>query len=204
MKFQKKSSKPKGIILESSLQSFFFDQLMEANNKSLTPVSQETLFYSSDVLNKFSESSNYFEVVEGRVREKILGVKLLEAGKLTKEERKRTLKDVGDTALCLCGFFSSSLEKKIIDFSYYKEIGKSAYVKLNNLIPEFLDIPYFYKHLSSSFEGVTTLISKISLHYKEEVEILKKYDQWLETNDENLEQELKYHGVLVSKQKKKA
>ena len=52
---------------------------------------------------KYFKYSNYFENVEGKVREKVLGVKLLECQELPNESKKRTLQDIGDTALFLCG-----------------------------------------------------------------------------------------------------
>jgi len=150
------------IILETSLQSFFFDQLHELNRKSSRPLSQEAIYYSSTVLDKFSESNNYFETVEGRIREKILGLKLLESQNESKLKQKKILNDIGDTALFMCGYFSKSLNTKIVDSKYYSNLGISAYQRLNHLEPDFMEIPSFYLKLSGSFSAITDLISAVA------------------------------------------
>ena len=46
------------------------------NKKTMNPLSQEAIYYSSRVMDKYSLSNKYFEVQDGRVREKTLGLKL--------------------------------------------------------------------------------------------------------------------------------
>jgi hypothetical protein len=153
------SKNANNVILSSSLQGYFFEGLAELNKKSLCPVPDSVIFYSSDVLDKFSLSRNFFEVSEGRVREKILGLKLLEATQLSREEQKRVYKEVGDMSLLVCGYFSESVNKKIIDLQYYAQLGRTAYSYLNNMTPSFLDIPSFYGIVATSFVPLTTLMS---------------------------------------------
>ena len=150
------------LVLETSLQSFFFDELTRVNQKSSRPLPKETVYYSSLVLDHYGESVKYFETVEGKVREKVLGVKLLESCHLPRGTQARELRDIGDTALFLCGFFSDSLNGKIIDTSYYQQIGRSAYKRLNDLIPDAYETPSFFAKLSNSFAGVTMLMNVVS------------------------------------------
>jgi len=150
------------IILETSLQSFFFDQLTEVNKKSLHPLPQETIFYSSTVMDKYSESENYFETVEGRIREKILGLKLLESQSMNRQSQKRILNDIGDTALFMCGYFSESTNKKLVDTRYYMSLGKMAYERLHYFKPDYLEIPSFYLNLSRAFCTITLLIGTVA------------------------------------------
>lgn len=150
------------LVLESSLQSFFYDRLREINQKSNPPIFEEAIFYSSTVLDKYGDSSKYFENVDGKIREKILGAKFLEAHLMNKAMKKRELKDIGDTALFLCGFFSDSLNRKIVDTRYYQDIGRMAYQRLNQLIPDELQIPSFYGHLSNSFDTLSNMIGIVA------------------------------------------
>ncbi len=147
------------IILESSLQVFFYDLLQEINRKSQIPLSNETIFYSSLVLEKLSHSQKYFEVVDGKVREKILGLKLLESNNLPKEQMKHSLFEVAETSLMLCGFFSDSFNRKIIDSKYYQEVGIMAYSRLNSLEPKAYNINSFYKKVSQQFTLITSILS---------------------------------------------
>ncbi len=152
----------KELVLERSLQGFFFDQLIELNKKTAMPLPKETIYYSSIVMDKFSQSKDYFEVQDGKVREKTLGKKLLESSSLSRVGQKRALQDVGDTALLLCGFFSESLNKKIIDLSYYHEIGKIAYCRLNSMIPDVFHIDSFYDLLSKKFKEMTIMMTIVA------------------------------------------
>lgn len=150
------------LILENSLQVFFYDLLIEANKKSMRPLPNEIIFYSSLVMDQFGSSQRYFEVVDGKIREKILGIKLLESSQLPKDKQKTVIKDVGETALLLCGYFADSLNKKIIDTKYYNEIGVLAYSRLNSFIPKAYDTPNFFSKMSKHFHQVTNLIGLIS------------------------------------------
>jgi hypothetical protein len=146
------------IILTTNLKGFFFEGLSELNKKSLCPVPESVIYYSSDVLDKFALSEDFFETNEGKVREKILGMKLLEATQLSREEQKKTYKEVADMSLMVCGYFSESVNKKIVDSQYYAQLGKMAYSHLNNVSPTFLDIPSFYGMVATCFESLTTLM----------------------------------------------
>lgn len=147
------------LTLESSLQVFFFDLLQELNKKSFRPLPGETIFYSSLVMDQFGDASKYFEKVEGKTREKILGIKLLESTHMPKEKMKSTLKDIAETSLLACGYFSDSLNRKIIDTRYYQELGMIAYSRLNSLEPKAYNVNSFYQQISYSFSELTMLIS---------------------------------------------
>lgn len=156
------NNEEKSLILESSLQSFFYTELEEVNNKMQGKLPNETIFYSSLVMDKFGDAQKYYEQVEGKVREKTLGIMLLESAQLKGNKKKNKLKDVGDTALLICGFFSESMNRKIINLDYYREIGQSAYYQLNNIVPTFYDVPLFYKSLSTNFLQVTNVMGLVA------------------------------------------
>lgn len=147
------------LVLESSLQTFFFDELLKVNQKFQAPLPNETIFYSSLVMDRFGMSHEYFETVDGKVREKTLGLKLLESSHLSRRDQQRELKDIGDTALFLCGYFSESVNEKILDIKYYRDVGQMAYRRLDGFVPAFYDIQDFYKQLSDQFDTLTELMN---------------------------------------------
>jgi hypothetical protein len=149
----------KKIILQTNLKGYFFEGLNALNKKSLCPVPESVIFYSSDVLDKFALSQDFFEVSEGKVREKILGIKLLEAAQMNRDDQRRVYKEVADMSLMVCGYFAESTHKKLVDTHYYAQIGKTAYSQLNSMAPRFLDIPSFYSMFATCFESMTTLMS---------------------------------------------
>jgi hypothetical protein len=196
------SSDPtKKIILQTNLQGFFFEGLNGLNKKSLCPVPESVIYYSSDVLDKFALSQDFFDMSDGKVREKILGVKLLEATQLNKEDQKKVYKEVADMSLLVCGYFSESTQKKLVDTQYYAQIGKMAYSQLNSMGPSFLDIPSFYHMFATCFESITTLMSLLALQNRSGVEenlIFKKV-----LREEHLsERELLVSGVLPAPTRK--
>lgn len=157
-----KSQNSSNLVLESSLQSFFFDRLQEVNRKSSRPVSNESIFYLSIVLDQFQESEKLFEEEEGRIREKVLGIKLMESTQLPESQMKRSLREIGDTALFVCGYFYDSLNSKMIDAGYYENLGQIAYQRLDNFFPKAYEVPAFYNKLSQRFNDLTNLVSIIS------------------------------------------
>lgn len=152
----------KDFVLESSLQYYFYSQLQEFNEKSQEPLPNEAIYYSSMVMDRFGESGNYFEISEGKVKDKVLGIKLLQSSNMPREEKKRTLKDIGDTALVICGFFSDSLNKKILDTKYYQDLGQMAYRHLNAEVPSAYDVQSFFQLLSMRFDQLATVMSLVS------------------------------------------
>lgn len=150
------------LILENSLQVFFYDLLQDFNQKSLRPLPNEMIYYASLVMDNLGNSDKYFEEVEGKVREKVLGLKLLESYQLSREKQKLSVRDIGETALLLCGYFSESLNKKIIDTKYYSEIGMRAYGLLDSHVPTAFGTPGFFRKVSTHFFDITQLITLVS------------------------------------------
>ena len=121
------------------------------------------IFYSSMVLDRYADSANYFSVEEdGSIKDKVLGMKLLEASQMKARQKQMELKEVGDTALMLCGIFSESVNRKITDISYYQSLGQSAYQQLNTIIPELYEMPDFYLNVSYFFHPIMSLLSVVS------------------------------------------
>jgi hypothetical protein len=158
------------LVLENSLQVFFYDLLQEYNKKSHRPLPNEIIYYASLVMDNLGSSEKYFEEIEGKVKEKVLGLKLLESYQLPREKQKTAVKDIGETALVLCGYFSESLNKKIIDTKYYNEIGIRAYGVLDSYVPKAFDTPNFFGKVARHFVDVTQLITLISESHEQDPE----------------------------------
>lgn len=147
------------ILTTQKLGDFFFEKLSTLNNKSLCPVPAELIFYSSKILEENFHSNTFFEMSEGKTKNKILGLKLLEAQTKPALEKQKILKEVGDTSLILSGYFHDSLSDKLNDEKYYFEIGKRAYLELDNYIQDIFEIKYFYKYIATGFEILSRLLN---------------------------------------------
>lgn len=147
---------------------FFFDHLQEFNKKSLNPLSNEAIHYSSMVMQNFSDSTKFFEQVDNKSKEKILGIKLMESSQFPKEKQKYILKDIAETTLFICGYFADSLNRKIVDARYYEDLGRIAYRRLDAFTPEVYAMPSFYKMIANQFSEVTLLMNLVSKKYSAE------------------------------------
>ena len=157
------------IVTAKSLQTFFFESLSKLNQRISNPLPEEAIFYSSDVLDRYSLSKHYFEKNEGRIQEKVLGIKLLEADQKSRSDREKIYRDIADTTLVLCGCFSSSVEDKLVSKSYYNSIGKIAFSRMNAYHPNFLNMPSFFEFMANSFESVTRLLSMMDKYHSPEI-----------------------------------
>ena len=172
-----KMDKNNKIFIEDSLQCYFFEHLSQLNGTIKRPLPQETIFYSSQVLNNMAVSSNFFEILEnGEVREKMLGFQFLKSCQLSKIEQKSKLKDIGDTSMYLCGVFTESLSKKIVDQSYYIKLGQTAYAKLNTLEPDFLGIEHFYQDLSQQLKTVVEVLALFTRDFFKDPHLLDHFE----------------------------
>ncbi len=156
-------SKSPSLITVQSLESYFFDSLFELNKKSLCPVPREAIFYSGQILSRYLQSQDFYEInTDGKIQNKVLGLKYLEANLLPVNQKKEVFRDIGDSALFLCGYFRPSLKKQIVDLDYYKQLGISAYERLNAIVPLHYDIQSFYKMIASCFENLMILFSRLA------------------------------------------
>lgn len=195
------SETSKKIVLQANLQGYFFEGLNALNKKSLCPVPESVIFYSSDVLDKFALSQDFFDITDGKVREKILGIKLLEATQSTREEQRKVYKEVADMSLLVCGYFSESTHKKLVDAQYYAKIGKMAYSHLNSMAPTFLDIPSFYNMFATCFESMTTLMTILATQNRTGIESNLIFKKVLRNEDVS-EKEMLVSGIIPTPTRK--
>ena len=158
------------IIHEVSLKGFFYKELMSLNQTLSNPVSQELIYYGSNVMSEFSKSDKLFDFSEGKIKNKSLGQKLLESELLREAAKARELKDIGDTSLVVCSIFEESFNPKIIDVTYYVDLGKIAYGKLNNLVPEAFDMEDFYLSLSEQVDKLIQIMKSVGQTFLSENE----------------------------------
>lgn len=161
------------LTFSKDLKGFFLEKLEEKNRHSHLLFPKEILFYSSALLERFAEPTALFEKNEnGQMREKVLGKKYLESYHLSKSNKQKTIKEVAECSLMMSSFFVESANKRILNPEYYIQLGQSAYLELDKLVPDFLDIPQFYANISVSFERVSKLLNLVSLDLSLSIDFL--------------------------------
>jgi len=111
--------------------------------------------------------------------------------------RQRTsLKQIGDLSLFISGFFSDSLNRKLVDVDYYVSIGGYAYGALSRVETDTFS-PVFAE-LADKFVGFVDVLSEVSERTScaSNAEVLRLYEKWLKTGSRRSSQLLIERGVV--------
>ena len=111
--------------------------------------------------------------------------------------RQRTsLKEIGDVALFVSGFFADSLNRKLVDVDYYVSIGGSAYNALSRVETDTFS-PVFAE-LAEKFVGFVDVLSEVSERTScaSNADLLRLYEKWLKTGSRRSGQLLVERGVV--------
>jgi hypothetical protein len=104
-----------------TLQSFFWEKLGVALREHRVETAAETEHYLVQLLAAFATHP---------VDEEPLALKLLAAKEAPPTERRRQLREIGDTSLFVSGFWADSFARRVVDVDYYIGVGGSAYGQL--------------------------------------------------------------------------
>ena len=104
-----------------TLESFFSEKLGEALRDQRVEADARTEYYLVQLLAAYGAQP---------VDDAPLGVKLLAAREAAPPERRRQLREVGDTSLFVSGFWSDSFARRLVDVDYYIGLGGTAYGEL--------------------------------------------------------------------------
>jgi hypothetical protein len=127
-----------------------------------------------------------------------LALRMLAAAEAPAPERRRHLRQVGDTSLYVSGFWSESLEGRIVDVDYYIEMGGTAYGEL----ARFDAMGDVFGELAGNFVrfvGALALISRRVATPTSDRDILRLYRQWQRTKSVNAAARLAALGVMPPK-----
>ena len=110
--------------------------------------------------------------------------------------QRASLKEIGDLALFVSGFFSDSLNRKLIDVDYYVSIGGSAYNALSRVETDTFS-PVFAE-LGEKFVGFVDVLGEVSERTScaSNADLLRLYEKWLKTGSRRSGQLLVERGVV--------
>ena len=186
------------LTLATTVDEFFHEVVSEALSAKQLSASEPAGWYLVNLLG---------ELTTIRLSDEPLGIKLATASEAP-AERVRQLKEVGDTALVLAGFFAESLGRSLVDVGYYVSLGKSAYSQLARQLESSgsrsglgkgnRSIPEVYGELADNFPSFVAVLGEV----KKRVDfghgdVLQLYEVWLRTRDEWVENKLRDAGLIV-------
>src|SRR6185295_9271429 len=115
-----------------------------------------TAFYVVQLLANFMQRPSAGNDAEGVP----LALRLAHALETGGTRQRASLKRIGDCALFVSGFFSDSLNRKLVDVDYYISIGGCAYSALSRV--ETDTFASVFAELGEKFVGFVDVLSEIS------------------------------------------
>jgi len=187
------------LIVSPDLSEFFRQEVTEAKDDLGMKLEDSTEFYLVNLLCEHvragaspAPGQEPLALLYKKAREANLG------------ERVRLLKDLGDLALYVAGFFAEFIERSLVDKSYYIAMGGGAYADLSGLIGMQRQGDVFskiYVELAQKFSALVGLLNEVADHARDtedsERELLQLYERWIRTRSERLRRLLVDRGMLL-------
>ncbi len=169
-----------------SVTEFFREAVVDALDHQCVEAAESTEFYLVGLLDLFTHEP---------ITDQPLA--LLLASAKEPANRVRALKQVGDTALYVSGFFSESLNSKLVDIDYYRELGEAAYRELAHRLASS-SVQAVYEELAAKFPRFVDVLAEVASQTSfAGTDVVKLYQQWQRTRSEWLERRLRALGVLI-------
>jgi hypothetical protein len=151
-----------------------------------------TAFYVVQLLASFLQRPVTGDICD----DKPLALRLGEALETGGMKQRATLRQIGDVSLFTSGFFSDSLQRKLVDVDYYVAIGGYAYNALSRVETDRLSP--VYAELAEKFVAFVDVLSEVSERTSciSNADLLRMYEKWLKTGSRRSGQLLVERGVV--------
>lgn len=175
---------------------FFANELRHVLEKRQVKVQGVVFEYLVELLVHFIQSETFFaRSSEGKLEDNYLVKLYADCVHGSVETKRQALKRLGDVCLMVTGFFSDSLNRKLVDVDYYFGMGGAAYWQLSqNGVSRPI---HLFRELSVKFKTVSNVLNEVSdrgaSHSNQDV--LRLYERWVHTRSEHLKEILSSKGI---------
>lgn len=196
----------------ANLFDFFHGYVSAAAAHQRTPVSEEGLFYLSNLLAERSRTPD-------DAAPQTLVELNLQARTSDHSGAVRSYREAGDRALYLSGFFRQHIRhRSLVDIEYYLHMGAAAYASLAELLAPFRardsqgghkSLPDLFAELSERFQTCSEVLFEVEQEVRAEsapadapasdAEILALYERWLKTGSRAAARRLQALGLLPTR-----
>jgi hypothetical protein len=109
------------------------------------------------------------------------------------------LRRVGDMSLFISGFFSDSLNRKVVDIDYYMSLGAVAYGFLSRHDEDVQSA--VFAELAAKFEAFVDVLSEVSerSHLTSNADLLRLYERWLRSGSRRVGERLVERGLVPNR-----
>jgi hypothetical protein len=160
--------------------------------------------YLSDLLNKFLHVDSLFiKDEDGKIESKMLSEQFFELQSLDHLARVQKLRRLAETTLYVSGFFASSLNRKLVNQSYYVQIGAMVYSNLSNTVDKDSNSD-LYKHFAEHFINYADVLTEVShkANIQKSNDVLELFGRYVDTGSKWAEKLLIQNGVEPAPLKK--
>lgn len=125
-----------------------------------------------------------------------LALRLARALESGGEEQRARLRTLGDVSLFVSGFFSDSLQRRVVDVDYYVSMGEYAYASLSRF--ERDTFASTFSELADRFPSFVDVLSEVSEQsgLTSSQDLLRMYERWLRTGSRRSGRQLAERGIV--------
>jgi hypothetical protein len=190
------------LVMSGSLTEFFRLLLGEVVQRQRVSLAEVTEFYVVNLLSEYAAAEKLFTAeLDGKKDTEPLALLYTRALQQEREQRIRTLRQLGDQSLYTAGFFQQSLADRVVGADYYMQMGRKAYAAIADLTPStaFTSV---YLELDQKFSSLVDVLKEIAARGqvasgpKGQMQV---FEQWSRSGDERLEAVLIDAGMLPKK-----
>jgi hypothetical protein len=184
-------------LTRKNLYDYFSDNVSRVNAQRQLELSMNAIRYLSAMLVELSKTEKVFPWNEPTTLTELH----CQAGVADPRKALHLYRQLGDHALYISGFFSESLERKVVGVEYYANMGGSAYHRaagLTSLAGELVALSQIFDELSQRFRECVGILSEVSEMDRQDSpeDIVRLYERWLTTKDEHTAERLSALGLL--------
>jgi hypothetical protein len=180
-----------GLFRSESALEFFKEQVEGAMARQNLQTTEWTAYYVVRLLAGYV-SGRDDAAFDGQP----LGIRLAHALRAEGAAQREGLRSVGDASLFVAGFFSDSLQRRLVDSDYYIALGANAYSRLAGDDQDaFADV---FGEMADKFVPLVDVLAEISdrASLGSNRELLRLYDRWLRTGSRRDESLLAERGLV--------
>ncbi len=174
----------------------YFKELVEgALAHQQLAVDELTSWYVVNMLAGFT----HVDAMHGGLQDEPLALEMARAFEQGRYAEHRTLKRVGDTSLFISGFFSDSLNRRIVDIDYYMSLGAVAYRFLSRHDADAQSS--VFGELAAKFESFVDVLSEVSERsaLTSNADLLRLYERWLRSGSRRAGDRLVELGIVPNR-----
>jgi hypothetical protein len=171
---------------------YFREQVEAAMQHQRLAAHELTSFYLVNLLAGFV----HFDGSASGMSDQPLGVRFARALQEDGIRQRDELRQVGDMSLFVSGFFSDSLNRRLVDLDYYVQLGEYAYASLARQDDGTLgDV---FDELAAKFAAFVDVLGEVSERtaLTSNSDLLRLYEKWLRTGSRRSGDLLVSRGIV--------